>query len=73
MLNFDFYNPTRIVFGRDTVGRLNDLVPADARVLVLYGGQSASKNGTLARVRAALGARQVQSLAESSRTLVMKP
>ena len=60
MLNFDFYNPTRIVFGRDTVGRLNDLVPADARVLVLYGGQSASKNGTLARVRAALGARQVQ-------------
>ena len=60
MLNFDFYNPTRIVFGRDTVGRLNDLVPADARVLVLYGGQSASKNGTLAQVRAALGARQVQ-------------
>ncbi len=60
MLNFDFYNPTRIVFGRDTVGRLNDLVPADARVLVLFGGQSASKNGTLAHVHAALGARHVQ-------------
>ncbi len=60
MLNFDFYNPTRIVFGRDTVGRLNDLVPPDARVLVLFGGQSASKTGTLAQVRAALGARHVQ-------------
>jgi len=60
MLNFDFYNPTRIVFGRDTVGRLNDLVPTDARVLVLFGGQSASKTGTLAQVRAALGARHVQ-------------
>lgn len=60
MLNFDFYNPTRIVFGRDTVGRLNDLVPPDARVLVLFGGQSASKTGTLAQVRAALDARHVQ-------------
>ncbi len=60
MLNFDFYNPTRIVFGRDTVGRLNDLVPTDARVLVLFGGQSASKTGTLAQVRAALGTRHVQ-------------
>ncbi|MDX1299313.1 MAG: iron-containing alcohol dehydrogenase [Pseudomonas sp.] len=60
MFNFDFYNPTRIVFGRDTIGRLDDLVPADARVLLLYGGQSAHKTGTLAQVREALGARHVQ-------------
>lgn len=61
MFNFDFYNPTRIVFGRDTIGRLDDLVPADARVLLLYGGQSAEKTGTLAQVREALGARNVQT------------
>lgn len=61
MFNFDFYNPTRIVFGRDTIGRLDDLVPADARVLLLYGGQSAEKTGTLAQVREALGARHVQA------------
>lgn len=61
MFNFDFYNPTRIVFGRDTIGRLDDLVPAGARVLLLYGGQSAEKTGTLAQVREALGARNVQA------------
>lgn len=60
MLNFDFQNPTRIVFGADTVRRLDDLVPADARVLLLFGGDSARKNGTLAEVRQALGAREVQ-------------
>ncbi|TIH07499.1 iron-containing alcohol dehydrogenase [Pseudomonas leptonychotis] len=61
MFNFDFYNPTRIVFGRDTIGRLDDLVPVEARVLLLYGGQSAEKTGTLAQVREALGARHVQA------------
>lgn len=54
MQNFDYYNPTRIVFGEDTIGRLSELLPSGARVLVLYGGASAEKNGTLAEVRAAL-------------------
>ena len=58
MLNFEFQNPTRIVFGQDTISRIDTLVPKDARVVVLYGGQSAEKNGTLAEVRAALGQRQ---------------
>ncbi|KAG8148449.1 iron-containing alcohol dehydrogenase, partial [Burkholderia catarinensis] len=60
MQNFSYYNPTRIVFGEGSVSRLNDLIPRDARVLVLYGGESARKNGTLDEVRAALGAREVQ-------------
>ena len=60
MQNFDFYNPTRIVFGEGTITRLDELVPAGARVLVLYGGGSAERNGTLAEVQAALGQRSVQ-------------
>ncbi|MFV8825319.1 iron-containing alcohol dehydrogenase [Thauera sp. WH-2] len=60
MQNFDFYNPTRIVFGEGTITRLDELVPAGARVLVLYGGGSAERNGTLAEVQAALGQRRVQ-------------
>ncbi len=60
MQNFTFHNPTKIVFGSDTIAQLNDLVPPDARVLVLYGGSSAQKNGTLAEVKAALGQRVVQ-------------
>ena len=60
MQDFEFYNPTRIVFGRDTVKRIAELVPEDARVLVLYGGESARKTGTLAEVLAALGDREVR-------------
>ncbi len=56
MKNFEFHNPTHIVFGLDTVAKLSTLVPHDARVLILY----AEKTGTLAEVRAALGQRTVQ-------------
>lgn len=63
MLNFEFYNPTRIVFGKDKVAELARLVPPDARVLVLYGGASARKTGTLDEVKAALGARTVTEFA----------
>jgi NADP-dependent alcohol dehydrogenase len=58
MLNFEFHNPTRIVFGKETVARLDTLISANDRVLILYGGQSAEKTGTLSEVRAALGPRQ---------------
>lgn len=60
MLNFDFYNPTRILFGKGKVAEINQHVPADARVLVLMGGNSAKNNGTLAEVKAALGKRYIE-------------
>jgi NADP-dependent alcohol dehydrogenase len=60
MLNFEFYNPTKIIFGSKTLARVADLVPAAARVLILYGGASARENGTLDEVKAALGERSVQ-------------
>ena len=60
MHNFEYYSPTRIVFGEGSIPRLAELVPADARVLVLYGGGSAERNGTLAEVEAALGDRRFQ-------------
>ncbi|WP_332854970.1 iron-containing alcohol dehydrogenase [Duganella sp. S19_KUP01_CR8] len=60
MKNFEFHNPTKIVFGADTVAQLSKLVPDGARVLILYGGASAEKTGTLAEVRSALGARAVR-------------
>ena len=57
MLNFDFYNPTCILFGTDKIPELARWVPADARVLLLYGGGSAQKTGTLDQVKTALGER----------------
>lgn len=60
MLNFNFYNPTRIAFGEGRIADIDQLVPQAARVLVLFGGQSARANGTLAKVKAALGQRYVE-------------
>ena len=57
MLNFDFHNPTRIIFGKDRIADIAKLVPSDAKVLILVGGASAEKKGTLAEVRQALGER----------------
>jgi NADP-dependent alcohol dehydrogenase len=63
MQNFEFYNPTKIVFGAETIAKLADLVPATARVLILYGGASAKNTGTLDEVKAALGTRLVMEFA----------
>ncbi|MFV3388284.1 iron-containing alcohol dehydrogenase [Pseudomonas sp. NY15364] len=59
MLDFSYYNPTRIHFGKSRLAKLNQEIPADARVLLLYGGGSVVRNGTLADVRQALGERQL--------------
>jgi len=57
--NFNFYNPTRIAFGEGKIAELDQLVPKDAKVLVLFGGESARRTGTLGEVTQALGDRQV--------------
>jgi NADP-dependent alcohol dehydrogenase len=63
MQDFELFNPTRIVFGQGRIRDLDRLVPAAARVLVLYGGGSVVRNGILQAVRAALGQRQVHEFA----------
>lgn len=59
MTPFSFYNPTRILFGEGSIAQLARHVPAEARVLVTYGGGSVLANGTLDQVRAALSGRQL--------------
>ncbi|MGL4953927.1 MAG: iron-containing alcohol dehydrogenase, partial [Cetobacterium sp.] len=59
MLNFNFYNPTHIVFGKDTLDQLNSLVPADAKVLITYGGGSVNRFGTLDKVIQNLPGRKI--------------
>lgn len=51
MNNFTFYNPARIVFGKDTESQVGDLTKVyGSKVLVHYGGQSAKASGLLDRV-----------------------
>ncbi|WP_026783745.1 iron-containing alcohol dehydrogenase [Pleomorphomonas koreensis] len=59
MQSFTYWNPTRIHFGKGQIARISDEVPADARVLVLYGGGSVLKNGVMDQVRTALAGRAV--------------
>ncbi|MBI1771064.1 MAG: iron-containing alcohol dehydrogenase [Burkholderiales bacterium] len=59
MLNFDFYNPTQILFGKGRIADLNKVIPAEAHVLMLYGGGSIKQNGVYNEVITALGTRKV--------------
>lgn len=59
MYNFDFCNPTKIIFGKDRLEELDNVVPKDAKVLVTYGGGSVKKFGTLDKVLKGLKGRKV--------------
>lgn len=59
MQNFDYYNPTQIVFGQERLNELDNLVPHNAKVLVLFGGGSVKRFGTLDKIKSSLGEREV--------------
>ncbi len=63
MLNFDFYNPTRILFGQGQIAALSRQIPADARVLLVYGGGSIKQNGVYDEVMTALAGHHVSEFA----------
>ncbi|WP_417908762.1 iron-containing alcohol dehydrogenase [Candidatus Electronema sp. PJ] len=55
MQNFVFYNPTKIIFGRNTVPRIGKETAAFAtRVLLVYGQASSKKSGLHGQVMASL-------------------
>ena len=54
MQNFEFYGPTRVVFGKDTIKELSRLIPRDRKILMTYGGGSIKKNGVYDQVKQAL-------------------
>ena len=45
MNNFNYYNPTRILFGKGVIAKISRHIPKDAKILMLYGGGSIKKNG----------------------------
>jgi alcohol dehydrogenase YqhD (iron-dependent ADH family) len=54
MLNFELYNPTKLVFGKGQIEKLSSLVPQGAKILLAYGGGSIFKNGIYEQVKTAL-------------------
>lgn len=59
MYNFEFYNPTKILFGKGQIASISKEIPADAKVLITYGGGSIHKNGVYGQVMDALAGRTV--------------
>ena len=54
MNNFDFQNPTKILFGKGQIATLSKEIPENAKVLMLYGGGSIKTNGIYNQVKTAL-------------------
>jgi NADP-dependent alcohol dehydrogenase len=45
MNSFEWYNPTKIIFGEDSFEKISKEIPKNARILMTYGGGSIFKNG----------------------------
>ncbi|MDD2295246.1 MAG: iron-containing alcohol dehydrogenase [Eubacteriales bacterium] len=62
MLNFQYYTPTKVVFGKDTDLEIGALVKGEGckKVLIHYGSRSAEESGLLDRVRGALSSEGIE-------------
>lgn len=58
MFNFQYYTPTKVVFGKGGADKVGSLAAGQGatKVLLHYGGQSAVRSGLLERVKASLDA-----------------
>ncbi|WP_297093486.1 iron-containing alcohol dehydrogenase [uncultured Draconibacterium sp.] len=54
MYNFEFRNPVKILFGKESISKLSGEIPADANILMIYGGGSIKRTGVYDQVMAAL-------------------
>ncbi len=54
MNNFEFKNPTKILFGKGQIATIKNEIPKDAKILMLYGGGSIKSSGIYEQVKTAL-------------------
>ena len=54
MNNFEFQNPTKIVFGKGSIAKLKELMYKGEKIMMTYGGGSIKKNGVYDQVMKAL-------------------
>ena len=59
MKNFEFKNPTKIIFGKGQIEKLSQEIPENAKILMLYGGGSIMRNGIYEQVKEALSGYEV--------------
>lgn len=54
MNNFEYRNPVKVIFGKDTITAISKEIPSGSRILITYGGGSIFKNGVYEQVKKAL-------------------
>ena len=56
MFNFEYYTPTKVIFGRNSENKLVELLQEYGahKVLIHYGGKSALKSGLINKIKTAL-------------------
>lgn len=59
MKNFSFANPVKILFGKETISQIGLEIPADSKVLIVYGGGSIKKNNVYSQVAKALAGHKI--------------
>ncbi len=59
MNNFEYYNPVRVIFGKDQIQNIDKQISKSHKVLMLYGGGSIKSNGVYDQVLKSLGEREV--------------
>ncbi|MFT5276907.1 MAG: NADP-dependent alcohol dehydrogenase [Glaciecola sp.] len=59
MLNFEFSNPTKIIFGKGQIKKIKREIATNHKILLMYGGGSIKKNGVYAQVMDALSEHQI--------------
>ena len=63
MYPFELYLPTRIIFGKDSIEKLPEVMAPYKRILLTYGGGSIKKIGVYDRVKALLADKEITELA----------
>lgn len=54
MYNFEYKNPVKIIFGKNTISKVAAELPKKAKVLMVFGGGSIKKSGVYDQVKTAL-------------------
>lgn len=63
MQNFDYQTPTRLIFGKDSIEKLPEvMLPLGKKVLLTCGGGSIKKNGIYDKVKQLLGGYEIYEL-----------
>lgn len=54
MINFEFQNPTKLIFGKGTIAKIAEQFDRPTKIMLTFGGGSVKKNGVYDQVIAAL-------------------